>query len=838
MNDQMWAKIETIVDKALHLPKEEQKKFIDEKCKESKELKTEVTTLLDSITESEGWLENPQEYKDEFLEEITEDVNRLNTSQSLVGKQIGSYQIKEQIGEGGMGSVYLAERSDGEFEHQVAIKIIRAEKASQENIRRFEQERTIMAGLSHPGIAKLFDGGISQDGSPYFIMEYVDGIPIDQYCQVHDCSIAERIQICKQVLQALRHAHENLIVHRDLKPGNILVNTSGQVKILDFGISKLLKEDQDTTTQTGARLLTPKYASPEQILETNITTATDIYSMGVILYLLLSESLPFDFDNLSHFEIEQTILETTPAPPSSKVGSAKLRKVLNGDLDAIVLKAMRKESDQRYRTANDFLDDLKKYQKGLLVEAREDSVHYRTQKFFSRHKQATATTAGIIFLIIGFIGFYTWQITKERNEAQTEAEKAQEVTQFVVNLLKQNHPENSQGKDITVRQVLDESIAQIEELEKSASIKGKLLQVIGHAYRSMGKPEKAQGILQKAIAVFEAEQIQNLDLARTYDVYGIIARDLGDYDKAETYLQSSADLFRDLKSFEDPRYTKALKNLAYIKRLQSDYGEAQKLIEEALALEKQHTESPNVNIAETLYITASIYRYQGKYEQAIEKQRASLEMLKEIIDGPHPGIVSNLSNIAVLYNIQDKLDQSKKYYQEALKMAEELYEPTHPEIALISSNLSDIYLEEATYDSAKTLIVKSLKLTREKFGENHPRMATYLDSYAKFFSQQQQFQKADSIYQEALHILYNVYEKNHPQIASFISNRAHIALQEKEFDDSVELYRKALRIKKENFNMDHPTVQKSLKDLSSLLYKLKRNNEADSLQKLIVTTTK
>lgn len=361
MGDLNWEKVETIIDEILQLPEDQQETYIEKRCSDDEQTMTEVIDLLHAIRESEGWLEDSYQFRDSLLNELANDFELKTSQQSFIGSKIGSYTIRKKIGEGGMGAVFLGERSDGDFEHQVAIKIVRQGFTIGENIQRFRREQKILAGMNHPGIARLFDGGVTDDGSPYIIMEYVDGMPITEYCKQQNCTIDDKLSLFIQVLKAVRHAHENLVIHRDLKPGNILVTESGDVKVLDFGISKLLEEDDSPTiTQTGARLLTLKYAAPEQIKQTNITTATDLYALGVMFYELVADDLPFDLNDKSRYESEQIILNESPPKPSGKVSSDQLKKNLSGDLDAICLKSLRKEPEKRYRVANEFLGDLKK----------------------------------------------------------------------------------------------------------------------------------------------------------------------------------------------------------------------------------------------------------------------------------------------------------------------------------------------------------------------------------------------------------------------------------------------------------------------------------------------
>lgn len=836
MGELNWDKVESILDKALDLPEEKRAAFVEKECRGNLKLKKEVELILTSISDSKGWLENPKEYKEEFYNEVAEDLEQISAQQSLIGEEIGAYTIKKKVGQGGMGSVYLAERTNGDFKHRVAIKLIRNSRATEENIKRFRQEKRILANLNHPSIAQLYDGGRTDSGIPYIIMEYVDGVPITEYCITQNCTVNKKIELFKQVLEAVQNAHENLTIHRDLKPDNILIDQSGNVKILDFGISKLLEEDQDALqTKTGSHLLTPRYASPEQIRQEPVTTATDLYSLGVVLFKLFTNADPIDLTDMTEYQAGQAILNKEPTKPSEKVSDPHLKKKLQGDLDAIVLKAIRKEPESRYRGAKDFINDLENFQAGLPVSAREDSLQYRTQKFLKRHKQGIAVATGVLALIVALTAFYAYRITHEKNVAQLEAEKSQEITSFVIGLLEENYPQNSQGDTITVRQILDKSVSEIQTLDKSPEVKAKLLQVIGHAYNSVGEPQKAKPLLGRSINILDSIDVSNVDLAHTYNVSGIITRDLGKLDSAQYFLQKAVDMLRNLEEKNIPEYPKALKNLAYVLRVQSDYEQALALVEEALQIEQQLYEAPDVNIAETIYILASINRYLGNYEDALKFQMNSLEMIEAITTGPHPGIVANLSNIAVLFNIMDSPDSSKIYYNKALKMAETLYGPNHPEVANLSSNISSIYIDEDKYDSAEVLIKRALDITRKTSGEHNPRYGNYINNYGKLYFQKGEYAKADSVYQIAQQIFEESYDPNHPEIANMIQNRADVAHALNDLQKAQSLQTQALEIRRENFNIEHPKVQYNLGVLINIYQKLNQPAKADSLSAFLVS---
>jgi non-specific serine/threonine protein kinase/serine/threonine-protein kinase len=393
MDSQRWQRFKDIFQAALDLPRPERAAFVNEACGEDAELRSDVLSLLASEEQSDDFLREPAAgyvpgaLPDQFAAE------------SCVGRRIGPYQVVREIGEGGMGAVYLAERVD-EFQQKVALKLLHREIASRAVISRFRHERQILAGLDHPNLARLLDGGATEDGQPYFVMEYVEGAPIDQYCRDRALAIPERLQLFRQVCAAVRYAHQSLVVHRDIKPGNILVTSEGTPKLLDFGIAKLLRQDAPpqtvALTEMGVRLMTPQYASPEQVRGLTITTSTDVYSLGVVLYELLAGRLPYQFKTQSAAEVERMVCEQEPPKPS-RVAPADVARKLAGDLDTIVLKALEKDPHRRYGSVEQMSEDIRRYLEKAPITARPQTLQYRASKFVRRNR--TAVVAGALVIL-------------------------------------------------------------------------------------------------------------------------------------------------------------------------------------------------------------------------------------------------------------------------------------------------------------------------------------------------------------------------------------------------------------------------------------------------------
>ncbi len=418
MPQENWKKIDELFHAALEVKnRNEREEFLREKSGNDAELYAEVRSLLDSLDKTDDFLEIP-------ATEVGAKLFLENENGKFLGEKIGSHRIISELGRGGMGTVYLAFRDDAEFEQRVALKIVRERMATPALIERFRRERQILANLNHPFIARLLDGGTTQDGTPYFVMEYLRGANAVEYASRHNLSVNERLKLFLKICEAVKHAHEQGIIHRDIKPTNVLVTNEGEPKLLDFGIAKVLQENEReaANTMTGFRLFTPEYSSPEQARGENLSVASDIYSLGVLLYELLTTHQPFDFTNRSPLEIAQIVCENEPERPSTAIykrretveendfefdesKTAETSRLLRGDLDNIVLKAMRKEPLRRYATVSEFAEDIENYLKNLPVKARPNSAFYRTGKFIKRNRAASVLAALLLISIIGFSAF-------------------------------------------------------------------------------------------------------------------------------------------------------------------------------------------------------------------------------------------------------------------------------------------------------------------------------------------------------------------------------------------------------------------------------------------------
>lgn len=451
MNKDQWQQIEKIFYAAMELPRDEREAFISQTCAGDEELLREVQALLAANQDAESFLDSPVNmppHSGTFSPTLVMPHSAANAGAAAEsGVRIGAYRLIREIGRGGMGAVWLAERADGQFYQQVAVKLLHAGSENEEVIRRFRHERQILASLDHPNIARLLDGGTTEDGRPYFVMEYIEGLPIDEYCRQHQLSVDDRLKLFRQVCAAVHYAHQNLVIHRDLKPSNIAVTEDGTPKLLDFGIAKLIQPDLSRSydTLSGVTPMTPAYASPEQVRGEKLTTASDVYSLGVVLYELLTGRSPYRLKAHGFGELMRAVIEQEPERPSTAVTRAdetpptnpitiepteKLKRRLSGDIDSIVLMALRKEPPSRYGSVEQFSEDLRRYLEGLPTMARRGTFGYRALKYIRRNKVPVAAAALILLSLVGGIGATLLQARiAKAAQFQAEAEKSEAQSQ-------------------------------------------------------------------------------------------------------------------------------------------------------------------------------------------------------------------------------------------------------------------------------------------------------------------------------------------------------------------------------------------------------------------------
>lgn len=819
MENSAWEQLQYWFEEALKQPQAERTAFVQTNCQEFPDLATEVLALL-KADESEDTLLSGMLLPRGGLEELLS---------PMEGGVVGPYQIDRLLGRGGMGAVYLAHRIDGQFEQQVAIKLLKRGMDSEELLHRFRIERQIQARLEHPHIARLLDGGLSADGQPYFTMEYVPGLPLNQYIEEQPWNLEKRLQLFQQICEAIQYAHSQLVIHRDLKPSNIMISPDGQVKLLDFGIARILDDDPTGITREGHRVYTPEYASPEQAQGKSVGIATDIYSLGVLLYELLAGTRPLDLEELSPAARERRICEDRPKPPSQQVQipasdshpktliqPERIRRLLRGDLDTICLKALRKEPERRYATVREFSADIHHFLNDLPVSARPDTWGYRSRKFIQRNQ--IALLAGIVMLLVlmGLTSLYTWRLSQERDRATQEASKARQVTAFLTRIFEENNPIVNQGDTLTARQLLDRGTVRIEtELAQQPELKQEMLALMGNLYGEMGLANEARTLYENALQV-ETGSTQPL---ATADILGKIARvELvnGFPERADSLIRAGLAIRREYEAPEDAEQGKLVEMLgeAFIKTRGLDSAEYY-LLQSLEIFEKVH-KSPHSDIAATLQSIGVMYDAAFENDKAIAYLQQAIAMHEQLereqgIPFRRPML---LHSMGMAHMRKGELGPANQYIDEAISLFRSVYGNAHPTLGNILRSKALLLADEANYEEAKVYLDECLQLYQTLYGEKHPRVATVLSELGTLRSDQLDYTGAEAYYRQSLALR----DRNKPSqsLAIVLVNLGAALEKQKRYKAAEPYYVEGLEIDKSIHGNVHPYIVDDLSNLGDL----------------------
>jgi len=689
MDADRWAKVKDIFSRTVDLAPDDRHKKLDEACNGDAEIRQQVEDLLRSNDEVEGFIEEPAFTVADALP---------SESEPTANKLIGHYRVVREIGRGGMGTVFLATRDDGEFQQEVAIKVVSSAFLGRESLRRFRQERQILAGLNHPNIARLLDGGVTDDDLPYLVMEYVAGDTLIEYADRNSLSVGERLSLFTKVCRAVAYAHGSLIVHRDIKPSNIIVPADGEPKLLDFGLAKMLDIDNGDVTATNFRALTPAYASPEQIRGEPITTASDIYSLGVVLYELLTGTRPFDHDSITFEKIIEIVSGSEPRAPSE--ASSQLR----GDIDNIVLMAIRSEPDRRYRSVEQFANDIERHLAGLPIFASDDTLAYRASKFIRRHRIGVASAAAIVLLLLGGIMATTWQASvanRERDQARREKEKAEQLNTFLQSILSAASPQEK-GKDAKVIEVLDDAAARLdEELANQPELKAKALTTIGKTYAELGLPEKAEPKLREALGIYQQTvPKENRDRLNATLFLAESLVNLYRFDDAEQIFDEQIDIERSLDPPAPRELSYSLFLLGELRVRQARFADAETALNESIPLCDSIGPAVEYECAYYRISLGRVKQFSGDLDAAEAVYRKSLAVFEQ------QSVRHRLRIADLSVNLGDVLITKANYSDgiRFLKRADETYQKDLGDslfVAVSQFYLSRAYLEQS--DNAAAL---------------------------------------------------------------------------------------------------------------------------------------
>ena len=742
-----WEKVWEIFEEVADLPPAEAATYLDEACDGDPVIRQAVEDMIAADRTTEGaFLDRPILQNPEASGKATDVRPTVRSIPTGVPKRIGPYELQHKVGEGGMSSVFLAVRDDDTYQRQVVVKIVRPGMENEHVVQRLRIERQILASLDHPNIARLFDGGSTVHGLPYFVMEYVDGMPVDSYCERNELSVEERLRVFLKICDAVHFAHRNLVIHRDIKPSNILVNVDGEPKLLDFGIAKLLNPDlgspEIAPTITATRMLTPSYASPEQILGKMITTSSDVYSLGVLLYKLLTHTLPYDFTKRTAIEIEQLITGTEPRKPSQvatrpstdtkgeAVDTGKVRRQLVGDLDAIVLKALRSAPQQRYAGVDHFAADIERFLKGQPVEARRGSRRYRLGKFVSRNRVSLSVITLVTALLLNFSWALARQNAKlefERDQARIERDQKQQVLSIFEKMVFYTHPYIEPGQKMTMEDVLTHSLSAFDSgLEEQPQIRAHLLHTTGSMLERLGNLKDARRHLEEALSLRrELHGDESLEVAESLWVTGRTLSQAGRYEMAGDAVDEGLQLVSKLEDRESAERLKPLQVALLNEKTglfchQGQYDEAEKTALEANRLISELGAERTLQI-ETAALSANVHHNLGDHSQAVFFWRQALALQRELLGERHPAQISLLSNLGVDLRWLGELDAAERIYEEALGLTLEAYGENHQLYSMLLNNLAGARFARADYAAALESYAEVSELFRKNFGDAHWR---------------------------------------------------------------------------------------------------------------------
>ena len=781
------------------LDAKERELYLTQKCADDPELKKEILSLFNSLGNTIDFLEEPLTIVEQ---------NKNSFVDPYIGKQIGNYIIDGEAGVGGMGIVYTGKRNDNEFEQKVAIKILKHGISSEYLLKRFQIERQTLANLQHQNIARLLDGGRTADGLPYLVMEFIDGIPITECCNQKKLNIEEKLKLFREVCNAVQYAHQNLIVHRDLKPGNILVTKDGVPKLLDFGIAKLIDEElvdnNEGLTRTGVWHLTPEYASPEQIKGDKITTASDIYSLGVLLYQILTGYQPYKISNNSPSVISKIITEEKVQKPSEKVKEKaeitneanifhpeKISNQLKGDLDNIVSKAMNKDPLRRYVSVEQFSEDLRRHLAGLPVIAQKDTAGYRLSKFIQRHKVGFVSSIGFIVFLIASLIAIIWQANiaaSERDKALSEALKVENVNKFLQDMLSSVDP-TEVGKDVKVYDVLKKASADVgNDFSSHPDIEAAVRKTIGKTLTNLGEFDEAKPHLIKSLElnnkVYGRESYQSAESMHELALY---YHWIGDLNLADSLYSNCIIIFRNTKDTPPRDLASALNDLGILKQELAKYEESLKLLREAY----------------NIYIT-----------NFGEKDR---------------DVASTSNNLALTLESLKDLDGAEKYYQKSLKTYLELYGPKRPEISTLYNNLAYIYIDKENLNKAEEYFKKSLELKIQTLGKTHSLVGLAYMNLGALEYTMKNYKASESNLLIALENFKSSLNENHVWVGLTDFWYGKILIEKSKFAEAEKYIRNALSIYKKNYPKDHPNEISANAELGIIFFYQKKYNEAEKL---------
>ncbi|HKN73824.1 MAG TPA: tetratricopeptide repeat protein [Candidatus Acidoferrum sp.] len=807
MDSARWQKIQTLFHDAADFPVTEQRTFLESQCADDQALISEVMILLAEDARGSSLL-------DSDIAQVVGHVLTDPATSPLPFKDFGPYRIVRAIGEGGMGIVYLAERED--LGSQVAIKILRDAGLSPGRRHLFAAEQRTLAQLNHPSIARLYDADTSPDGSPFFVMEYVEGVPLTLYCDKNNCSIHGRLRLFRAVCEAVLYAHQHAVIHRDLKPSNILVKNDETVRLLDFGISKHIESLGDSAGKTmmGLRLMTPAYAAPEQIRGEQVGIHSDVYSLGVILYELLAGRLPIDFSNLTPAQAEKILTQQETEKPSAAAdrflrlpqqsdNATPASKAEWADLDVLCLTAMHKDPQRRYRSVEALIRDIDHFLEGEPLEAQPDTLAYRLRKFVRRNRQPVAAGAVAFALVVGLVTFFTVRLAIARNTALAEAARTQRIQKFMTNLFQGGDESAGPADSLRVVTLLDRGVQEAQSLNGEPEVQAELYETLGTLYQKLGKLDQANRLLNTSLQ--ERKTLYGGDAAQVAEslvALGLLRADQAQLPEAEKLVREGLAMSKRHLPPNHPAVAKATTALGIVLEDRGSYDEAIKSLEEAVHLQSAKG-AATPEAAASLYELASTHFYAGHYDISESLNERLLAMYRQIYGERHPRVADVLINLGAIKYDLGHYPEAEKYDRQALDIVQAWYGKDNPETASDLTILARALIREDRYDEAVDLLQQSLAIKERVYGKVHPTVASSLNELGTAALRKGKNEAAEQYFSRMVGIYRKVYGEHHYLFAVALSNLGSVYSNREEWSRAEKIYRQVIPIFTESQSANH-----------------------------------
>ena len=826
-----WQRADRLFSAALEIVPGDRPRFLDRECGDDGELRSLVERLLEAADDEVNLLASGGPWGGRLARSLGRE---LSAEEDLTGQLLGGYRLLRELGRGGMAVVYLAEREASDFHQLVALKVLQPGMDRDSVVRRFHLEKQILALARHPNIAHLLDAGVSDDGRAFIVMEYVEGQPIDVFCDAGRLTVRQRIRLFLKVARAVEYAHRNLVVHRDIKPSNILVTGDGDVKLLDFGIAKLLAGDQSDLTRTDVRAMTPAYASPEQIAGEAITTATDVYQLGMLLYILLTGCWPYPGGRGSDAAMMLAICNQPPGRPSSVVGGrasaettsdeseldlaavadlrrsepGRLRRELAGDLDTIVLTALRKQPERRYASVAQMVGDVERYLDGRTISARPETLTYRLRTFVRRHAAASATALASLVVVVGMVVLYTVQVGLERDRARLEARKATEVASFLTDLFQVPAPTRSLGQQVTARELLDRGAARIDdELGDQPELQAEMMTVIGDVYRELAQYEEARRLLEEAVKIRRSgPDADSLELAETLHSLGRVLEKTRDLDEARQVLEEALELRTAVLGAGHPDVARTRDVLGQVEAADGNLEAARADHEEAVRVLESTVGPGHVDLGMALNRLAVVRQDQRAYPESIALFERAIAVLRRAVGEDHPHTAAAKFNLAFSLRHNGQPERAGELYEEVFPVLENVYGADHPNLGVVLNNHANLLRAQGHHDRAEELLQRSLDIWTRSLGGSHPQVGWVLNNLGLVERDRGDHEAARGYFARSVAIAETAYGPDHPDVATQLKNMAEELHALGRTEDAIPLMRRSLAIREGVYGARHSYV--------------------------------